>query len=155
MYRFQCSMGTSSRKALQHMKGQRSCTAMTEVKRDNRTMTTEEEEIRKEVELFYTSLYTPAQVDMTAAEELWAIAAPSLATCSAEAQADLVKTITLKDFRGALKEAPKGKAPGSDNLPVEVYRLLQALLALELTQLFKWCLIKGHQFPGGNKVKIC
>ncbi|KAJ9083325.1 hypothetical protein DSO57_1035811 [Entomophthora muscae] len=105
-------MGTSSQKALQHLKGQRFCTAMTEVKRDNGTMATEEEEIRKEVELFYTSLYTPAQVDMAAAEELQAIASPSLAICSAEVQADLVQTITLKEFRAKLKEAPKGRPQG-------------------------------------------
>ncbi|KAJ9073947.1 hypothetical protein DSO57_1011165 [Entomophthora muscae] len=91
---------------------------------------------------------------MAAAEELRAIASPSLARCSTKAQADLVKTITLKEVRATLKEAPKGKAPGPDNLPVEVYRLLQALLGLELTRLFNWCLNKGHQFPGGNKVKI-
>ncbi|KAJ9071956.1 hypothetical protein DSO57_1032171 [Entomophthora muscae] len=99
-------------------------------------MATEEEEIRKEVELFYTSLYTPAQVDMVAAEELWAIASPSLARCSSEEQADLVRTITLKEVRANLKEAPKGKAPGPDNLLVEVYRLFQAPLASEMTQLF-------------------
>ncbi|KAJ9067775.1 hypothetical protein DSO57_1035804 [Entomophthora muscae] len=131
-YRFQCSMGTSSKKALQHLKGQRSCTAMTEVKRDNRTMATEEEEIRKEVELFYTSLDTPAQVDMAAAEELQAIASPLLSRCSTEEQADLIRTITLKEVRAILKEAPKGNAPGPDNLPVEVYRLLQAPLASEM-----------------------
>ncbi|KAJ9087173.1 hypothetical protein DSO57_1035785 [Entomophthora muscae] len=118
-------------------------------------MATEEEEIRKEVELFYTSLYTPAQVDMAAAEALQAIASPSLASCSTEAQADLVRTITLKEVRATLKEAPKGKAPGPGNLPVEVYRLLQAPLGPEMTRLFNWCLNKGHQFPGGNKVKIC
>ncbi|KAJ9081790.1 hypothetical protein DSO57_1011139 [Entomophthora muscae] len=131
-YRFQCSMGTSSQKALQRLKGQRSHTAMTEVKRDNRTMATEEEEIRKEVELFYTSLYTLAQVDMTAAEELRPMAPSSLERCSTEEQMDLVRTITLKEVRATLKEAPKGKAPGPDNLPVEVYRLLQAPLASEM-----------------------
>ncbi|KAJ9077389.1 hypothetical protein DSO57_1017184 [Entomophthora muscae] len=98
-------------------------------------MVTEEEEIRKEVELFYTSLYTPAQVDMAAAEELQEIASPSLARCSTKAQADLVRSITLKEIRATLKEAPKGKAPGPDNLPVEVYRLLQAPLGLEMTRL--------------------
>ncbi|KAJ9067672.1 hypothetical protein DSO57_1036727 [Entomophthora muscae] len=95
-YRLQCSMGTSSQKALQYLKGQRSRTAMTEVKQDNRTMDTEEEEIRVEVEHLYTTLYTPAQVDMAAAKEFWAIASPSLVKCSAEAQEDLVGTITLK-----------------------------------------------------------
>ncbi|KAJ9049344.1 hypothetical protein DSO57_1025552 [Entomophthora muscae] len=101
-------METSLQKALQHLKGQRSCTAMKEVKRDNGTMATEEEEIRKEVELFYTSLYTPAQVEMAAAEELWAIASPLLARCITEAQADLIQTINLKKVRATLKEAPKG-----------------------------------------------
>ncbi|KAJ9054671.1 hypothetical protein DSO57_1011673 [Entomophthora muscae] len=86
-------------------------------------MATEEEKISKEVEEFYTSLYTPAQVDIAAEEELWTKAAPSLARCSTEAQADLVRTITLKEVRATLKKAPKGKAPGPDNLLVEVYRL--------------------------------
>ncbi|KAJ9065929.1 hypothetical protein DSO57_1014549 [Entomophthora muscae] len=89
-------MGTSSCKALQYLKGQRSRTAMTEVKRDNITMATEEEEIKKEVELFYINLYTPVQVDMEAAEELWVKASPSLAKCSTKAQEDLIRTITLK-----------------------------------------------------------
>ncbi|KAJ9085331.1 hypothetical protein DSO57_1015142 [Entomophthora muscae] len=65
---------------------------MTEVIRDNITRAMEEEEIREEVEQFYTNLYTPAQMDMGAAEELHTIASPSLATCSTKAQADLSHT---------------------------------------------------------------
>lgn len=128
---------------------------MTEVKWDGRTMATEEEEIRKEVEKFHTTLYTPAQVGMAVAEKLCVIASLSLARCRTKVQDDLVKKITLKEVRATLKEAPKGKAPEPDNLPVEVYRLLQALLALEITRLFNWCLNKSHQFPGENNVNIC
>ncbi|KAJ9079762.1 hypothetical protein DSO57_1032159 [Entomophthora muscae] len=40
-YWFQCMMGTSSRKALDHLKVTRSYTAMTEVRRDNGSMATE------------------------------------------------------------------------------------------------------------------
>ncbi|KAJ9059705.1 hypothetical protein DSO57_1038702 [Entomophthora muscae] len=43
---------------------------------------------------------------------------------STKAQADLVRSITLKEIRATLKEAPKGKAPGPDNLPVETLKLM-------------------------------
>ncbi|KAJ9080260.1 hypothetical protein DSO57_1027020 [Entomophthora muscae] len=74
-------------------------------------MATEEEEIRKEVEQFYTNLYTSEEINMETAEELCAIASSALTTCVLEAQADLVKSITLKEVRATLKEAPKDKAP--------------------------------------------
>ncbi|KAJ9068195.1 hypothetical protein DSO57_1031136 [Entomophthora muscae] len=147
-------MGTSSCKALDHLKVTRSCTAMTKVRRDNKSMATEEGEIKREVKDFNTSLYFPDTVDMCAAEALHNIAAPAIIRCGEEDKKDLVAQITLKKVKATLKKAPKGKAPGPDNLSVKVYCSLQAPLASEMVNPFNWCLTSGHQFPGGNKVKI-
>ncbi|KAJ9061999.1 hypothetical protein DSO57_1015239 [Entomophthora muscae] len=139
-YCFKCMMGTSPRKALDHLKVTHSHTAMTEVRRDNKSMSIEKGEIKREVEDFYTSLYSPDTVDMCAAEALCNIASPVIIKCGEEDKKDLVAQITLKEVKATLKEAPKGKAPGPDNLPVEVYRSLKAPLASEMINLFNWCL---------------
>ncbi|KAJ9083722.1 hypothetical protein DSO57_1031814 [Entomophthora muscae] len=135
-YCFQCMMSTSSHKALDHLKVTCSCTAMTEVRRDNGSIATEEGEIKREVEDLYTSLYSLDTVDIHAAETLRNIAASTIIKCGEEDKKDLMAQITLKEVKVTLKDAPKGKAPGPGNLPVEVYRLLQALLATEMVNLF-------------------
>ncbi|KAJ9076081.1 hypothetical protein DSO57_1029594 [Entomophthora muscae] len=85
---------------------------MTEMKSNNGTMATEKDEIRKEVEQFYTNLYTLEEVNKKAAEELCAKDSPALTFCTPEAQVDLVKNITIKEVRDTFKEAPKGKVLG-------------------------------------------
>ncbi|KAJ9090444.1 hypothetical protein DSO57_1002750 [Entomophthora muscae] len=107
-YCFQCMMGTSSHKALDHLKVTCSRTAMTEVRRDNRFIATEEEDIKREVEDFYTSLYSLYTVDMHAAETLRNIAAPAIIKCGEEDKKDLVAQITLKEVKVTPKKAPKG-----------------------------------------------
>ncbi|KAJ9085239.1 hypothetical protein DSO57_1016041 [Entomophthora muscae] len=120
-YCFQCMMDTSSRKALDHLKVTRSRTAMTEVRRDNRSIATEEGEIKREVEDFYTSLYSPDTVDMHAAETLCNIAAPAIIKCGEEHKKDLVAQFTLKEVKATLKEAQRegtrSRQPPSGSIP--------------------------------------
>ncbi|KAJ9089224.1 hypothetical protein DSO57_1015159 [Entomophthora muscae] len=115
-------MGTSSRKALDYLKVTRFRTAMTEVRRDNRSIATEEGEIKREVEDFYTSLYSPDTVDMHAAETLCNIAAPAIIKFGEEDKKDLVAQITLKEAKATLNEVPREgtrpRQPPSGSIPL-------------------------------------
>ncbi|KAJ9061735.1 hypothetical protein DSO57_1017665 [Entomophthora muscae] len=66
-------------------------------------------------------------------ETLIAIAEPALTKCTEDEKEDLAAQITGQKIKASLKEAPKGKSPGPDNIPVEALRALQARLILELT----------------------
>ncbi|KAJ9055599.1 hypothetical protein DSO57_1002075 [Entomophthora muscae] len=101
-YCFQCMMGTSSHKALDHLKVTHSHIAMTEVRRDNRSIATEEGGIKREMEDLYTSLYSPDTVDMHAAETICNIAAPAIIKCGEKDKKDLVAQITLKEVKVTL-----------------------------------------------------
>ncbi|KAJ9058492.1 hypothetical protein DSO57_1011868 [Entomophthora muscae] len=129
-------MGSSSWDALAHLKFNRSKTALTEVQWDNEEVADDEESIKGEVKTFYTTLYQHTKVDQLALTQLTDIALPALTKCSADESKDLIATISTKDIQLALKEASRGKAPGPDNIPAEVYCALQASLLPEMVRLF-------------------
>jgi hypothetical protein len=68
-------------------------------------------------------LFTPEAINRQAVTELTqAIAADGRLTD--EDQAQISHEITLDDIKYFVKEAPKGKSPGLDGLPFEIYPLM-------------------------------
>ncbi|KAJ9080135.1 hypothetical protein DSO57_1028220, partial [Entomophthora muscae] len=67
----------------------------------------DEEEIKVEVETFYTSFYQYTEVHQMTLTQLMDIALPALTKCSADESKDLIATISTKDVQLALKESPR------------------------------------------------
>jgi hypothetical protein len=80
-------------------------------------------DIMKEARGFYKDLYTPDDIDAEAIDTLLASIPPEVVLSSAMSDA-LVKPPDAADILSLLKHAPKGKSPGLDGLPFEVYQYL-------------------------------
>lgn len=88
---------------------------------------------------FYMHLYCDTHVEQEAINKLILCAEPELEMVTDEEAEALTEPITSEDVLQEIKESPRGKAPGPDGIPAEV---------------FKSCLDTSTQIPGGNEVNI-
>lgn len=75
---------------------------------------------------FYQKLYTPDPTDHEAVDELLSNL-PALATISQEDQDGLMRPIDTEEIEEALSSSARGKAPGLDGFPFELYTFLLSI----------------------------
>ncbi|KAJ8654752.1 hypothetical protein O0I10_009643 [Lichtheimia ornata] len=80
-------------------------------------------DIIKETRKFYSQLYTPEDVDLSAMDSLLQNI-PSTVTLSAEDSKELIALPHPEDILDLVDHAPAGKSPGLDGIPFEVYKHL-------------------------------
>ncbi|KAJ9080630.1 hypothetical protein DSO57_1022903 [Entomophthora muscae] len=80
----------------------------------------EPKEMAKITTTFYRNIFAGNKTDSTSKESLFNIARPCLNRCFLQDAFALTKPIIKGEVLRALKEAPKGKAPGPDAIPVDI-----------------------------------
>ncbi|KAJ9060251.1 hypothetical protein DSO57_1032858 [Entomophthora muscae] len=107
-YKFQCTMGITSRKAIEHLKFTKCRTALTEVEDSDGNITSDPDTIKEEVCKFYSNLYSYTEVSMDAGDKLVQMAHSELKQCTAkEAEICVVQSQTTK-YAPHSRNHPKG-----------------------------------------------
>jgi len=98
---------------------------------------------------FYSELYTPEeQADAAAAREQVLASLQHRPRVTQEENSSILLPLTMDDLWNMLDYTPRGRAPGDDGLPFEIYPLLfgHAPTALLFLRLINNALLKG-EFP--------
>jgi hypothetical protein len=100
----------------------------------------------EEAQSFYVKLFTPDEVEMDAVNEILSIV-PEDCCLNKEEVDKLEETVSKEEMLALLKHSPKGKSPGLDGIPFEVYQYLVEKFAAiesllkEVLQLKNWRLL--------------
>ncbi len=113
-----------------------------------------QEDLAHYIRSFYKRLYTSeanAPGILEAREECWASTPTRI---SSEANQELTKDLTLGEIRDAILEMPKGKAPGCDGIPTEIFQEFVNEISSTLLQAFSAMLRMGETSEWVNKGMI-
>lgn len=150
----QIRVGTKAAESLKAMAKRHSSSPFTEVALGDGSVSKDKQVIEEEIRLFYEKLYSSDSTCKDSQERLLQLADDHIERLSGSEADLLVESITKEEVLEALREAPKGKSPGPDGIPVELYVSLKKVLTPWFVQLFNLVLNSGEAFPEGNEVNI-
>ena len=105
------------------------------LKTEEGVLLTDPQQIRHHIQTFYTSLYSPEEVDQKAIETLCGFVNP-IPSFLAEA---LEEPISLDEIKKSIKDQNNNKTPGIDGIPADFYKVFAELLAEDLLEVFSFC----------------
>lgn len=106
------------------------------------------------MEGFYTELYQEKPTDKDAQKTLLWLAAPALNKASEKEGEALIVTIS-GGKKHALKDAPKRKTSGPDDILVEIYKATAKVSVSILVESFNTCPEAGTQILGEKELNVC
>ena len=103
---------------------------------------TDAKDILKELQHFYTELYTSASNDEEKAFDL--VQESDIISCFTDKQRDKCEGyVTLKECHESLKAFKTNKSPGCDGLPAEFYLAFRPEIGTKLVDCLNYCLNKS------------
>ncbi|KAJ9089711.1 hypothetical protein DSO57_1009975 [Entomophthora muscae] len=117
-------MGTCTKLGLQSLKFSRLRTPLSELMDTDGTVTSSQEHMMRITEDFYAALFAKDQTDHSEYLKLTKMAEPFLKSCSTQESSNLIRPVSRGELIRALKDAPKGKAAGPDQIIVDIYKAL-------------------------------
>ena len=112
-----------TKELFEHFSGQRKQAPITHMKDEDRILSTQAE-LEEHILEFYKELYTvddQVENNHAATEDCFRHVK---VTVTADHNSELLKPITVKEVKEAMKQLPPGKASGTDSIPAEFYQEL-------------------------------
>ena len=119
-------------------------TPLSELRDETGTLQKGKEAVMQVVEDYYTNLYSPKETDSEAADRFLSGITNQIDPAGSSA---VNAPLVLEELHSAAKSFRRGRTPGCDGLPVELYVALWDLVGPDLLELYEEMVVEGRMPP--------